>query len=130
MMYLFTCYGHWHVFISSKFNMTGGCTFQMYISSKFNILLHGHSLTSQRLWDCHYARFQDMSKLLLFHKGYIYNSDQLKSFLLCCISIRTKLNKVKKLRKIKVGFYLFMSPEEHFNAVTTSILWKTHGSFY
>ena len=38
--YLFTCYGHRHVFISSKSNLTDGCTFQMYISSKSNMSLH------------------------------------------------------------------------------------------
>ena len=38
------------------------------------------------------------------------------------------MNKVKKLRKRKDGFHLFMSPEERFNAITTSVLWKNHGS--
>ena len=40
------------------------------------------------------------------------------------------MNKVNKLRKRKVVFYLFMSPEELFDAITTSVLWKIHGSLY
>ena len=107
------------MFISSKFNMVGGCTFQMYISSKVNLVtlrLITDQPTAVGLSFCAISR-HCLHVTIASLSQRIYNSDQLKN-----VSAYGP-----KLNKVKIGFYLFMSSEERFNAITTqSVLWKIH----
>ena len=114
-----------HVFISSKFNLTGGCTVQMYISSKLNV--------STAVGDWHYARFQDiacMSKLFLFCKLRIYNRDQLKIILARLYQHTDEIGqKSRKLRIYNEKLVCTCTCSCRQRSVLLH-LWKIHGSFY
>ena len=106
------------------------CIFHLNLTCHFA----ANHFSNQRLWDCHYARFQDivcLSKLLVCHKRHIILINKNHS----CSTVSTYRRNGTKSRncekqRLFLPLHVCVSTEERFKAITTSVSWKIHGLFY